>query len=176
VELREARPDDAGGIAAVHVRAWQAGYRDVLPDRLLDGLSVSARAEEWRGRLGPAAGRSTFVAVDGGRIVGFCTVAADGGDGEVAALYVDPDRWHAGTGSALLERGLASLRASACQAVTLWVFAGNDPALAFYARYGFAPDGAEAAHDWADGAPAIRLRLGEGGGRRLGVAGGRPAV
>jgi ribosomal protein S18 acetylase RimI-like enzyme len=166
VQLREAQPDDAGGIAAVHVRSWQAGYRDVLPDSVLDGLSVSRRTEEWRGRLGRDPGSRTFVAHDGGRIVGFCTVRvpspdddADAHTGDVAALYVDPDRWHAGTGSALLERGLDSLREDGSETVTLWVFSGNAAALAFYERYGFARDGAEATHEWAGGAAAIRLRL-----------------
>jgi len=30
--IREATPDDAPAIAAVHVRSWQAAYRGIVPE------------------------------------------------------------------------------------------------------------------------------------------------
>ena len=36
--LRPAEPGDASAVALVHVRSWQAGYRNLLPDEYLDGL------------------------------------------------------------------------------------------------------------------------------------------
>jgi GNAT superfamily N-acetyltransferase len=38
------------------------------------------------------------VAVDGAEIVGFATISSD----ELAALYVDPDRWRRGVGRTLI--------------------------------------------------------------------------
>jgi len=32
VEIRDARADDVGELGRVHVRAWQAAYRGVMPD------------------------------------------------------------------------------------------------------------------------------------------------
>ena len=61
---------------------------------------------------------------------------------EVYGLYVDPDRWGAGVGTALWgaveagwDQGIA--------AVALWVLRDNVRAREFYAARGLAPDGAE---------------------------------
>lgn len=165
--VRPASPSDAGAIAAVHVRAWQTAYRRLLPDNLLGRLSVEDREVAWRGLLSDATGGSlTLVAIDAEQLVGFCTVAApsrDEGAGErtaeVAATYVDPERWRAGVGSALLDAAFSRLRAGGWKDATLWVFAENAQARAFYATFGFQPDGSVTTHEWACGQTAIRLRV-----------------
>jgi len=43
VEVRQAVPEDASAIAAVHVGSWQAAYRGLLTYELLDGLSAAQR-------------------------------------------------------------------------------------------------------------------------------------
>ncbi len=45
VRIRLATIDDAPGIAAVNVRAWQTAYRGILPDSFLDALDVTVREE-----------------------------------------------------------------------------------------------------------------------------------
>ncbi len=73
--IRDATPDDAQGIAIVHVKTWQCAYRGQMPDSLLDGLSVEKRTEGWRTQLqAPPEGRHTFVAEINGAIVGWCTI------------------------------------------------------------------------------------------------------
>lgn len=166
--MREAAPSDARAIATVHVRAWRAAYRGLLPDQVLDGLSIEEREDHWRGQLGASA-RDSFTFVVGGseeQVEGFCTVVEpsrdeDAGErtAEVAATYVDPARWGVGVGTALLDAAVSRLRQGGWREVTLWVFAGNDLARPFYARYGFEPDGAETVHEWAGGEIAVRLRL-----------------
>jgi hypothetical protein len=47
--VRPATPDDADAIASVHVRSWQAAYRGIVPDAMLDALSIQ------RGPAGGAA-------------------------------------------------------------------------------------------------------------------------
>ena len=85
--------------------------------------------------------------------MGFC--AASGA--EIGALYVDPALLRRGAGSALLAETLAQLRRRGVRAVELWVFRDNQDAVAFYERQGFALDGTEQRHRWADGAVAARL-------------------
>ncbi len=65
---------DAAGVAAVHVRSWQVGYRGLLPDDLLDGLSVEQRTRTRRERL-TAGGPDSFtlVADEDEGVLGFCT-------------------------------------------------------------------------------------------------------
>jgi GNAT superfamily N-acetyltransferase len=61
--------------------------------------------------------------------------------GEIAALYVDPDRWRRGIGAALVDAATDAAYARTFRTLTLWVLAANSPARAFYDRMGFAPDG-----------------------------------
>jgi len=152
----------------VHVRAWRVAYRGLLPDDLLDRLSVEDREESWRGILEDAGDESfTLVAIDGERqLVGFCAVAAPARDedaggqtAEVTATYVDPQRWRVGIGGDLLAAAVLRLREAGWRDVVLWVFGENAPACAFYARFGFHPDGSETRHEWAGGQTAIRLRV-----------------
>jgi ribosomal protein S18 acetylase RimI-like enzyme len=155
----------------VHVRSWQVAYRGLLPDQLLDELSVRAREQTWRETLAGRAGEhasAVTVAVRAGTIAGFCAVvtpsrdddAASGmadGVAEIAALYVDPPAWRSGAGRALMQAALASLRAAGWREVTLWVLAANQRALAFYAASGFEPDGAAKMHH-SSGRREVRLR------------------
>ena len=49
--VRAATPADAAAIAGVHVRSWQAAYRGIVPDEVLDGLSLPDREQRWRSIL-----------------------------------------------------------------------------------------------------------------------------
>jgi hypothetical protein len=74
--IREATPADAAGIAEVHIAGWRWGYRGLLPDALLESLSVERREVGWRDALArPADEQTTFVAEVAGRIVGFAGAA-----------------------------------------------------------------------------------------------------
>jgi ribosomal protein S18 acetylase RimI-like enzyme len=149
--VRRARVEDAGGIARVWVRAWQIAYRGLVPDEVLEALSVGDRRALWNERL--EGGDCTFVVEDRG-IAGYCRVVKPG---ELSGLYVLPERRHGGIGSALLAAGLDELRPHSDHA-TLWVFTDNHAARAFYAQFGFTPDGAEGVNE-GTGLPEIRLRV-----------------
>jgi ribosomal protein S18 acetylase RimI-like enzyme len=100
----------------------------------------------------------------GNGLVGFCSVAAPSRDrdaggvvGEIAALYVGPEWWRAGVGSALLAAGLAALERAGFGEVSLWVLAGNVGAERFYKGFGFGRDGGEQVHE-RSGVTELRLR------------------
>jgi GNAT superfamily N-acetyltransferase len=164
-DVRRAIPGDAAAIARVHVRTWQVAYRGLVPDDILDKLSAEHREAAWDGLLGDTDGSwVTFVAERDGGVVGFCTLALPGRDedadertAEVGAIYVEPTSWRAGVGRALMDTAFGELREGDWSEVTLWVFAENPRARAFYARYGFQPDGAELLHE-DSGQKEIRLR------------------
>jgi len=48
VAVRTAVVADAPFIARVHVRSWQVGYRGIMPDEVLDAISLEQREERWR--------------------------------------------------------------------------------------------------------------------------------
>jgi ribosomal protein S18 acetylase RimI-like enzyme len=167
VKVREAEDADVPGIAVIHVRSWQTAYRGVLPDELLDGLSVSEREGSWRALLGESEERwLTLVAErSGSDLAGFCSVATPSRDedvdaltAELGALYVDPDHWRQGAGRAMLAAALEELDRRRFHDVILWVLPENHAALAFYDRFGFEVEEGVEKREEHSGRPVIRLR------------------
>jgi len=64
VQVRRAVPHDAAPIGGVHVRAWQVAYRGLMPDEVLDGLSVEQREQMWQQALASQEGQAVYVAVE----------------------------------------------------------------------------------------------------------------
>jgi GNAT superfamily N-acetyltransferase len=144
--LRHAVADDAMAVARVHVRAWQAAYRGVMPDEYLDGLRPEDRAQRYEFAGGDAARQTTLVAVEAERIVGFATLSPCrdedlSGYGELCALYVEPDSWGRGIGRALASESRGELCRLGFTKAVLWVVAGNARAERFYRADGWTPDG-----------------------------------
>lgn len=161
--MRRAVAEDAACIATVHVRSWHEAYRGIVPDEVLDGLSVTQREAFWRSALSLSEPPSVYVAERDDEVVGFCAVGssrdedADPSTAEIGAIYVLPSAWRTGVGRALMDAALADLRDGGSESVTLWVFAQNQRALDFYARFGFEADGAQTVHE-GSGAIEVRLR------------------
>lgn len=144
VEIRLARQADAERLAEVHVRSWQAGYRELLPADFLAGLNIEGRAERWLRRLReerPPA-RTTVAELDG-ELVGFASVGPSRDEDlnpadwlELNTIYLLPAAWGTGVAGQLLQATLTEERA-----YFLWVLADNPRAQAFYRKAGFVPDG-----------------------------------
>jgi len=162
VAIRLARPEDARGVAEVRVTAWQVAYRGLLPEDLLNDLSVEGNEALWRDRLQDGS-MHCLVDEEKGRVMGFVSCGAgrdEGaggrGEGEVYALYVRPDQWRRGRGTALLNQAMRLLGEQGYDQVMLWVLCGNGPAQAFYRKMGFTTDPGEHVRHWRDG---VRLHL-----------------
>lgn len=78
--VRSATRDDAHAIARVHVRSWQVAYRGLLPDSILNGLSVEQRRTIWHQLLANNDGIFTLVAERKPELVGFCSIATPSRD------------------------------------------------------------------------------------------------
>ncbi len=48
VRLRPTGADDAGAIAAIHIRTWQFADKNLLPDEALSGLEIADRFRLWQ--------------------------------------------------------------------------------------------------------------------------------
>lgn len=169
MKVRRADDGDIRRVAEIHVGSWQAAYRGILPDPLLDDLSVSEREQSWRALWAGRDDRElTLVAEDAdGCVIGFCSVATPSRDegvgdatAEIAALSVDPEHWREGTGSTILSTALGELGEQGCRDVVLWVLPENRVALAFYERFGFLVEPGIEKREERSGRPVIRLRLG----------------
>jgi ribosomal protein S18 acetylase RimI-like enzyme len=166
--IRPASPDDAGQIAVVHVRSWQATYRGLVPQDYLDGLDPADRVARWRGVVQdldwPRDG--VYVAERDGTVCGFVSLGATrdpdgdpGQTGEISAIYLLPEFWGHGLGGAMMASALGSLAAAGYQQATLWVLDSNERARRFYARGGWADDGAVKRDDsWGFPLHEVRYR------------------
>src|SRR5687768_15541426 len=77
---------DAERLAAIQVRAWQAAYRDVMPDAYLDDLDVDDRGAYWRRQvLALQPDQRLKVIVDDGVVVGFAAAGPEH-DGRVPGM------------------------------------------------------------------------------------------
>ncbi len=146
--LRSAEPEDAMAVARVHVRSWQAAYRGLMPDAYLDRLQPEDRAPRYDFSHVDPKKPHTTVAVKGTEICGFVTVSPSRdvdmkGFGEMCALYVDPDRWRQGFGTALVQAGCERLMECGFRNAHLWLLTGNLRAARFYARNRWIRDGAQ---------------------------------
>jgi ribosomal protein S18 acetylase RimI-like enzyme len=170
--VRPARPEDAAAIADAHVRGWLATYRGLVPDSVLDGLSVERRTTHWRETIASqttadSVGR-TWVVEAVGVVRGFAETGAirDAPDdlaaaGEVLAIYLAPEARGQGLGRAIFSHAVEDLQARGFDPIVVWVFEANTAARRFYEAAGFLPDGARQPVDFGEVAPPeIRYRLG----------------
>jgi ribosomal protein S18 acetylase RimI-like enzyme len=169
MSIRRAESSDAKSIAEVHVAAWRAAYRELLPESVLDNLSVEDSEVRWRERIAKPWGH-IFVYEQAHRIVGYaaCGVSQDEDIdrekvGEIYVIYVHPDHWREGLGAMLLSKALECLREDGFEQIILWVLSGNHQAIQFYEASGFEVDGASKVKQRADGSeiPVVRYRLKE---------------
>ncbi len=141
VTIREATPNDATGIAEVHVRSWQTTYAGILPQEHIDRRTVAVRTSKWNEilRVGE---QYIFVACDpAGTIVGFASGGAssepvDGFDAEIGTIYILPGAQGRGIGKRLLGAISEALRAEGFQAVWVRVLSDNRSAREFYEKCG----------------------------------------
>lgn len=145
--IRLANSTDAPAIAKIHVASWQAAYLGLLPHNFLESLSVDERRQMWQliFKLGIT---ETWVAEEDDGVVGFVNFGPCRDDdvdphktGEILAIYLLPAVWGQGTGAALCQRALLSLREKGFQEATLWVLHNNTRAIRFYELAGFQADG-----------------------------------
>ncbi|SDX80921.1 L-amino acid N-acyltransferase YncA [Modestobacter sp. DSM 44400] len=144
--IRAATAEDATGIAEAHVSSWQTAYRGLLPQALLDGLSVERRTVQWQRDI-HSGNFDVHVATDpAGHVGGFIATGRSRDDdtaetvGELIAIYLRPQLWSLGLGGRLHAAGIAGL-ATRFEQATLWVLDGNARSRAFYERQGWQPDG-----------------------------------
>lgn len=155
IEVRRAVPGDARWMGSIHVAAWRAAYRGVMPDEYLDGLDEQEIAAVWRERLvsglsdrAPAGvASSTLVAELDGRVVAMAAVGPDrshpddASTGELWMLNADPAAWGTGAAVALHRVACDELAARGYGGAALWVVEENARARRFYEREGWTDDG-----------------------------------
>lgn len=139
--------DDVRGLVRAHGLAWREAYEGLLPETVLRSVTVDPTAEDveqWRERLDENRA-GVLVAVEDGEVLGFIDVRwgetetkefVGEREAGLKAIYVHPDYWGDGVGTALFEGGM-DLLPDWVEAVRLDVFADNESARGFYESHGF---------------------------------------
>ncbi|MFN8620683.1 MAG: GNAT family N-acetyltransferase [Chloroflexota bacterium] len=162
VVLRPATSADVDRVTTLFLACWRRSYAEVLPPSVIAVFDESSARALWtRALTTPRPGSSGIVAeLPGTGVAGIVRLGEDPdepGTGHIFSLYVDPDVQGAGVGGRLLSAAVERMRDAGRAQVTLWVFAANTSARAFYARHGFHPDGGERVEP-EFGEPELRLR------------------
>jgi ribosomal protein S18 acetylase RimI-like enzyme len=159
--LRRAVPDDAEGVAAASLAAWQGSYRGIVDDNYLDAMTLDEQVKHWHAYSQES---ETWVAEEDGRIVGYVTfgptrdVGEPVGTAEVIAINVDPAAQGRGIGGALLQRAAERLAERGFERWTLWVLEANERTRRFYEHHGWEPDGAAKQMPFGRPTTAVRYR------------------
>lgn len=155
VRYRFAEPDDAGKLGEVHTRSWQAAYAGLIDEDALAALDPAERADNFRDML-PADRRAErqvtwIVAELDGEIVGhtISQLVPDTGEAWLHVLYLAPEGWGHGIGYTLHGMAMRGLRRFGATTAKLKVLNGNERAISFYERLGWAFTGEELEEDWA---------------------------
>ncbi len=140
--IRPYREKDWEAVCALHDRARRDELLGSTDAAAFRGMAEEAEEEEFFAS-------QTFVACMEDRIVGFVSFRGS----YITWLYVDPDFYRRGIGSALLAEALKHCGAQA------WVntMAGNAPAIALYRKAGF--ELVKSFPSDCDGYPCTCLRL-----------------
>ncbi|MGW7683816.1 N-acetyltransferase family protein [Kribbella sp. NPDC054772] len=161
-EIRPATVEDAEAGAWCHLLCWREAYADLVPAGLLleRTSDIERRTERWRSNL--VDGRTRWIALNPDpavpveeRVAGFIGTGPGRDEDspvpfELEAIYTRQAFWKTGLGTRLFDVAVGK------QPAFLWVFEGNERALEFYRRHGFAPDGVRK-HDPYFGLWEIRL-------------------
>jgi ribosomal protein S18 acetylase RimI-like enzyme len=136
--IRAASRDDIPSLARAHVQSWLETYGGLVPQELLDAITLESRVEQWERTFDQPHG--IFVALEADVVVGFasCGAAQDflQADGELYTLYLLNAFQHRGFGRALWNAVLEFARARKWESMVLWVLESNTLAQGFYKHQG----------------------------------------
>jgi ribosomal-protein-alanine N-acetyltransferase len=138
--VRRVEVSDAPGVYAVE----RACFHDPYTKGFLNDL-----IKTWQEQF--------FVATDDGEIIGYAVGSADGREGHIVSVAVDPRHRRKQVGTALLRALTAKLTAEGVKEIQLEVRKGNAGAIAFYQRMGYRIT-SEIRHYYGDGEDAWVLR------------------
>jgi ribosomal-protein-alanine N-acetyltransferase len=131
---------DAPGVYAVE----KACFDDPYTEGLLNDL-IKTQQEQF------------FVAADDGKIIGYAVGSANGEEGHIVSVAVDPCHRRKQVGTTLLSALTAKLTAEGIKQIQLEVRKGNAGAITFYERMGYRIF-SEIRHYYDDGEDAWVLR------------------
>jgi ribosomal protein S18 acetylase RimI-like enzyme len=147
VNIRYANKDDAQAFGLIYSQSYQAAFRGIIPDKILnDVFSPEKRSEGLLRELSTGSHISAILFKDD-IAAGILTYGSskdidlNNSYIEILRIYIQPSYWGQNLGAELMAWGLDKLQQQGCAKVTLWVIEENMRARKFYEKLGFVQDG-----------------------------------
>jgi ribosomal protein S18 acetylase RimI-like enzyme len=163
--IRPATPADATAIADLHMRTRRQAYETFFPAGYWSTIVPEEIRAQWQARLEETHMR-VAVAVEDRQVVGFVRFGRaddasrgpnlDAETGEIEFMYVAPECWRRGIGSALMRVAEAGLQDQEFVSGILAVYEENGEGRRFYESQGWAFDGTRWTVD--RGGPVVQVR------------------
>lgn len=139
IEIRRAKPSDAGAVAETHDAAWRAAYQGVIPGRELEKL-INRRGPDWWESAIRKGSRIAILAF-GDKIAGYANFGRNRArslfyDGEIYELYLRPEYQGLGFGRRLFTSARRELAQGGLRSLVVWALSDNEPAVEFYRALG----------------------------------------
>ncbi|EMA40766.1 GNAT family N-acetyltransferase [Halococcus hamelinensis] len=136
--VRSATTDDLPGIQRVADAAWRASYGDFLAERTIETILDDWYSTDQLETTIENARTVYLVAETDGEVVGYASAAPTANEeGQLYAIYVDPDHWDGGAGTALLDEVLDRLSDRGVSRLRVEVLGDNTVGVSFYESRGF---------------------------------------
>ena len=139
ITVRNAREDDAVGIADVHDSAWRDAYRGIIPGRELEKMIARRGPAWWQSAI---VRKSRLVVLDFDETIGGYAsygrnrVPSMPYGAEIFELYIAPEFQGLGFGKRLFDAARGDLVDHGYTSLIVWALADNERAIAFYKRLG----------------------------------------
>jgi len=162
VRIRDLREEDAEAVSLVLRKGFRWWFdfqrkrgKDVqwLWDALgPDGIREGARRKSDNSKF--------LVAEEDGKVIGYITTSYDVGSrlGDIGIVSVDPEHHKRGIGSKLMRTALNFLKSRGVRKIWTTVSAINTPAIIYYIKNGFIPEGTLKSH-FAEGIDEITMGM-----------------
>lgn len=161
ITIRKSVPKDVYGIREVQRVTWLHTYpnnkmgitlEDIESKFKDDDTPEGKRKIEERKKTYEDKSGQTWVAEEGGKIIGFCAVGNEKGKDRILAIYVLPKYQSMGIGSKLITKALKWLGNR--KTIYINVVEYNLNAINFYKKHGFAETGKSGVLDSAASLPS----------------------
>ena len=159
--FRSMLPEDAYEFSACNISSWRSAYKGIVPDEVLDNLSLEARAEKNKQYLNEKKENPYYCAVYDKKIIGNLVINKSRDEdkpntGEIIAFYLIEEFWGKGYGRKMMDYAIETLKNMGYNEIILWVLEENHRARKFYEKCGFVFDGTK--KEIIIGKPLIEIR------------------
>lgn len=140
--VRPMLPTDSKRVAEIHTLSWQFAYKGIVPQDFLDDIDINKRESNWKSGIEKDPSLVRLVAVANNKILGFvCGLnnrdkSIEDIDGELWAIYVDPNESNHGVGTILFKSFKDELNQRGIFTMNVWVLEDNLSARSFYEKMG----------------------------------------